>query len=476
MTTTMQEAGERVGGHPRRWLITIVLMAAALMDMIDSTIVNVALPSIGRGLRAGGADLEWTVSAYMLGFAATLIIAGHLGDRYGRKAIFLGGVACFGLASLACGLAPDPGELIAARAVQGVAAAALLPQVLASFRTLFEGKERGTVFGIYGAVAGVATALGVLLGGLLVDANLFGSHWRSIFLINVPVAVAVLALAGRLLPADKEPGAGRPDLVGSLVLAAGLVAIVLPLAEGNSYGWPMWGWFCMAAGAVVVVGLGVVEGLRGSAVPLLPGHAFRIPAFSAGLLVQLLFGVGLQGFFLIFSIWLQSGQGYSPAQTGALTVAFSCGAFLSAPAADGLATRLGRIVLLAGALLMAAGLGWVAWAVHQAAPFHTGAWPMVPGLVLSGIGLGFLVVPLVNVVLSAVPREVAGAASGIFSTAQQFGGALGVAAIGSIFFGHTHHGLGAALTRAAPWAVGAFLVAAALCLILPKTAVTEIPE
>ncbi|QNS06827.1 MFS transporter [Streptomyces xanthii] len=466
--------------HPRRWAAAVVMMIAALMDLLDVTIVNVAIPSIGRELHASESALQWLVSAYLLGFAATLIVSGHLGDRFGRRGLFLAGTAGFGVTSLACGVAQTPGQLIAARAFQGVMAAVLVPQVIGSFRTMFQGKERGAAFGMYGAVAGFASAVGLLMGGLLTDADLFGWGWRSVFLVNVPIAVGTFVAGWILVPATRERSARRPDVLGSVVLAAGLVAIVLPLVQGHSNGWPLWGWLCLAAGVLAVAGLGVFEARRERrhderTVPLLPAQAFRLPAFSVGVLVQLLFSVGMQGFFLAFAIWLQGGQHYTPMQAGVLTVAFSAGGFLTAPAADALAVRFGRLVLGAGALLMAGGLGWVWYAVEQAAGAHTGSWPMVPGLVVAGAGLGFLVVPLVNVVLSTVPAELAGGASGIFSTAQQFGGALGAAVIGTVFFGRLSDGAGFtdALSAAAPWVVGGFLLCAALCALLPRTAITD---
>ncbi|KUN86804.1 MFS transporter [Streptomyces griseoruber] len=460
--------------HPHRWAAAVVMMVAALMDLLDTTIVNVAIPSIAQDLHASAGALQWTVSAYLLGFAAALIVSGHLGDRYGRRTLFLVGTAGFGLASLACGTAQTAGQLIAARAVQGVLAAVLVPQVIGSFPTLFQGRERGAAFGMYGAVAGFASAVGLLLGGVLTNADLFGWGWRSVFLVNVPVALITLVAGALLVPATRERSAGRPDALGSLVLAAGLVAIVLPLVQGRENGWPLWGWICLAAGVLTVTGLGVFQARRHTTatVPLLPARAFRLPAFSVGVLVQLLFSVAMQGFFLVFAVWLQSGQGYTPLQAGLLTVAFSAGGFLTAPAADALAVRHGRLVLAAGALLMAGGFGWVWAAVDRAATVHTGAWPLAPGLAVAGAGLGFLVVPLVNVVLSAVPADLAGGASGIFSTAQQFGGALGAAILGTVFFGHADQGLTEALGTAMPWVTGGFVVCAVLCTALPRTAIS----
>ena len=462
-------------GYPRRWLAAIVLIVGALMDMIDVTIVNVALPSIRRDLHASATQLEWVVSGYMLAFAATLIIAGNLGDKFGRKRLFLSGAALFGLASLAAGLSGSGAELITARVVQGAAAAAMAPQVLATFRVIFGRAERGKAFGIYGAMLGFASAIGLVLGGLLTGANLFGWEWRSVFYVNVPVAVAALIAGARFVPETKDPGARRPFVAGAVLLAGSLVAIVYPLLEGRQLGWPAWVWPLMAAGVAGLVVLGVIEARRTSTTvaPLLRAGLFRVPAFAAGMGVQLAFFAGMQGFFIAFALWLQAGQHFSPLKAGLTAVAFSVGSFIAAPVAVPLAQKAGRRILAGGAVLMVAGIGGVA----LAAP-HVGVngspWPIVPGLVVAGAGLALLVIPLVNVVLAAVPAEVAGGASGLFSTAQQLGGALGVALLGSVFFGYLNgHSFEAALVHTAPYAMGAFALCGVLALLLPRTAVSE---
>src|SRR6478752_5889291 len=443
-------------GYPRRWLAAIVLIVGALMDMIDVTIVNVALPSIRRDLHASATQLEWVVSAYMLAFAATLIIAGNLGDKFGRKRLFLSGAALFGLASLAAGLSGSGAELIAARVVQGAAAAAMAPQVLATFRVIFGRAERGKAFGIYGAMLGFASAIGLVLGGLLTGANLFGWEWRSVFYVNVPVAVAAL-------------------VAGAVLLAGSLVAIVYPLLEGRQLGWPAWVWLLMAAGVAGLVVLGLIEARRTSTTvaPLLRAGLFRVPAFAAGMGVQLAFFAGMQGFFIAFALWLQAGEHFSPLKAGLTAVAFSVGSFIAAPVAVPLAQKAGRRILAGGAGLMVAGIGGVALAAPHVG-LNGSPWPIVPGLVVAGAGLALLVIPLVNVVLAAVPAEVAGGASGLFSTAQQLGGALGVALLGSVFFGYLNgHSFEAALVHTAPYAMGAFALCGVLALLLPRTAVSE---
>jgi EmrB/QacA subfamily drug resistance transporter len=471
------------GGSRVRWLAAAVLTAGALMDLIDVTIVNVALPTIRRDLNAGATQLEWVVSGYLLAFAASLIIAGSLGDKFGRKRVFLLGVAFFGAASLGAGLSGTTSELIAARVLQGAGAAAMAPQVLATFRVIFSGQERGRAFALYGAMAGLASAIGLVLGGVLTDANLFGWSWRAVFFVNVPVAAGALAAGIRLIPETRDPRAGRPDLPAAAVLAAGLVAIVYPLLEGRDLGWPAWIWPVMTAGVLAVAALAVREaaGSRarscraGSGVaPLLRPRLFRIPAFAAGLGLLVVWGAGMQGFFLTFALWLQAGEHFSPLKAGLTALAFSAGSFACAPVAVPLALRYGRRVLVVGAVLMAGGAGGVL-AVVSHVGVDGSSWPVVPGLVVAGAGLALLLIPLGNVVLAAVPAEAAGGASGLFSTSQQLGGAVGVALLGTIFFGWvtSGHTFAAAMSRSAPYAIGAFAFCAALALLLPRTAVTE---
>jgi EmrB/QacA subfamily drug resistance transporter len=471
------------GGYPRRWLAAIVMIVGALMDMIDVTIVNVALPTIRRDLHASATQLEWVVSGYMLAFAAALIIAGNLGDLFGRKRVFLTGVAVFGLASLAAGLSGSGAELIAARVVQGTAAAAMAPQVLATFRAVFSGAERGKAFSIYGAMLGFASAVGLLLGGVLTEANLFGWSWRAVFFVNIPVAAAALIAGLRFVPETRDPGARRPDVTGAVLLAASLVAIVYPLLEGRQLGWPAWVWVLLAGGVAGLGGLGLLEARRAGRradgpapllkATLLKAGLFRGPAFAAGLGVQMAFSAGLQGFFLAFALWLQAGEHFSPLKAGLTAVAFSAGSFIGAPVAVPLAQRYGRRVLAIGGVLMAAGIAGVSLVVSHIG-VNGSPWPVVPGLVVCGTGLALLIIPLVNVVLAAVPVEAAGGASGLFGTAQQLGGAVGVALFGTVFFGYlSGHSFEASMAHTAPYAMGAFAVCAVLALLLPRTAVSE---
>src|SRR6201994_810937 len=254
----------------------------------------------------------------MLAFAAALIIAGNLGDKFGRKRLFLSGAALFGWPSRPAGLSGSGAELITARVVQGAAAAAMAPQVLATFRVIFGRAERGKAFGIYGAMLGFASAIGLVLGGLLTGANLFGWEWRSVFYVNVPVAVAALIAGARFVPETKDSAARRPFVAGAALLAGSLVAIVYPLLEGRQLGWPAWVWLLMAAGVAGLVVLGLIEARRTSTTvaPLLRAGLFRVPAFAAGMGIQLAFFAGMQGFFIAFALWLQAGEHFSPLKAG----------------------------------------------------------------------------------------------------------------------------------------------------------------
>jgi predicted MFS family arabinose efflux permease len=350
----------------------------------------------------------------------------------------------------------------------------MMPQVLATFRAMFNGKERGQAFGLYGAILGFASAIGLVLGGALTEADVFGWSWRTIFLVNIPIAVFSFVATVLFVPETRDRAGRRPDLLGAGLLAAALVAIAYPLLQGRQLGWPAWIWALLAAGVALLGLLGLVEARRHrpQVAPLLRPQLFRIPAFSAGLAVQFVFSAGLQGFFLAFALWLQAGEHFSPLRAGLTSLGFSVGGFLLAPVAVPLAVRYGRLVLVAGAVLLAVGVG----VVDVGAEHVSGGspWPIVPGLVLGGAGLALLVIPLANVVLAAVPSSAAGGASGLFTTAQQLGGAIGVAAVGTVFFGYLDgRTFLASFQHSAPYVMAAFVASGLLALILPGTAVDE---
>ncbi len=457
--------------------VIVVMTVAALMDLLDITVVNVALPTLRARLHASPTELEWLVAGYLLAFGATLIVWGRIGDLAGRRRVFLGAVSVFGAASLGAGVAPSIHWLIVFRVVQGAAAGALVPQVLATFRTSLPPKVRTMAFGIYGATAGLAAAVGVVLGGVLTQYSVFGLGWRAIFLVNVPVAAAVVATGVLVVPESRPDEHRSLDTSAMVMLPLSLAAIVYPLVEGRAHGWPLWMVAVLGGGLVLLAASVRVEAgqrRRDPHRPLLLNTAqFRSTAFAAGIAVQALFSAALQGFSLTFVLWLQVGHGYTPLHTGLTLLAFSAGAIVTAPVAGPLAQARGRGILALGAALLVVGacvLGvpaWRSWA-------DLSAWTTLTGLAIAGAGLGLLVVPLVNVVLAAVPVDDAGGASGTFSTAQQLGGAIGVALVGALFFDQisdTH--LNSAF-RAALIAVTSIYAAAGLiALRLPKTALSD---
>ena len=421
---------------PRRWVALAVVLIAGFMQLVDISIVNVAIPSIQRDLDATYADIQWVLAGYQLAFAVMLITGGRLGDIYGRKRLFMIGMAGFTLASALCGLAQTPDMLIASRILQGLFGAIMFPQVLSIIQVTFPPQERATAFGLFGATIGLATITGPLVGGLLIQADLFGLEWRPIFLVNLPIGIAALAVAARFLVESKAPQALRLDPVGVVVVTAGLLLLVYPLVQGRELGWPPWTFLSMAAAVPVLAGFAVYErhkkALDGS--PLVDLDLFRQRSFVPGLLLAGIFFMGIPAFFLTFSLWLQIGLGFSALHAGLTGAPFAVGSALASAASVRLVPALGRRILSAGSLLLVAGMVALMWTVDRYGGAVT-SWQLLPALLLCGLGLGSVVAPLVNVVLAGIRAQDAGSASGVLTTVQQIGGAVGVAVIGVVFFG-----------------------------------------
>jgi EmrB/QacA subfamily drug resistance transporter len=439
MSTPTATAGSgRAPGSadPRRWVALAVVLIAGFMQLVDISIVNVAIPSIQRDLDATYADIQWVLAGYQLAFAVMLITGGRLGDIFGRKRLFMIGMAGFTLASALCGLAQTPDMLIASRILQGLFGAIMFPQVLSIIQVTFPPQERATAFGLFGATIGLATITGPLVGGLLIQADLFGLEWRPIFLVNLPIGIAALAVAARFLVESKAPRALRLDPVGVVVVTAGLLLLVYPLVQGRDLGWPPWTFLSMAASVPVLAGFAVYErykkALDGS--PLVDMDLFRQRSFVPGLLLAGIFFMGIPAFFLTFSLWLQIGLGFSALHAGVTGAPFAVGSALASAASVRLVPILGRRILSAGSLLLVAGMVALMWTVDRYGGAVT-SWQLLPALLLCGLGLGSVIAPLVNVVLAGIRAQDAGSASGVLTTVQQIGGAIGVALIGVVFFG-----------------------------------------
>lgn len=397
-----------------------ILLTAAFVTTLDFFIANVALPAIRADLGAGEAATQLVIAAYGLAYAAGVIIAGRLGDLYGPRRVFVSGLALFTLASAACGAAPTPALLVAARVVQGIAAALMAPQVLTLLRVLYQGADRAKAFSWYGTAVGMAGIAGQVVGGVLVTADLGGLGWRACFLINVPLGLAALAFAHRLPEAAGRAG-GRLDALGAVLVAGGLVAIVLPLAHGREQGWPLWSWLLLAAAAPLLFAF--VRRQRQLKEPLLDLELFGDRGFVRGLAaVALLFG-GSSGLSFALALYLQDGLGLNAAYSGAVFTALNAG-FLTASI---LARRTKMPV--AGAILLAAGL--VLIGQFAAEP----AIRLVPGLFLAGAGMSLVMSPLLEMVLARASADRAGSAAGVLGTVQEAGGVAGVTVAGLVFFG-----------------------------------------
>jgi EmrB/QacA subfamily drug resistance transporter len=456
------------GDDASRWLALPVVLAGTFMVVLDFFIVNVALPSMQSDLHASESSIEWVIAGYSLTSAIFVITAGRLGDRLGRRRMFSLGLALFTLASAACGVAGTATELVIARLVQGIAAALLMPNVLSIIGVLYTGTERVRALSVYGSVMGLAAVGGQLIGGALIAANPAGLGWRSCFLINLPVGIAALLLAPRLVPESRQQAPARLDGRGTALATAALTAMVLPLVDGRQHGWPAWTWISIAA-AVLLLGLFVGQQRRldrrgGS--PLLDVHLFRQRSFSAGLLTQLCFWAGQASFFVVLALYLQNGRGLHPLGAGLVFTILAVAYVAASSIAPSLAARHGRGVVAAGALTLASGHALLLAAVSDIG-VHGSLAALAPGLALVGAGMGLVLAPLAGIILQTLEPERAGAASGMLTTMQNVGNTLGVAITGVIFFGALHSGYAKAFELAVTQLAVLLLAVAALTRLLP---------
>lgn len=420
---------------PQRWRAAAVILVAIALDLIDTTIVNVALPVLQTELDASKAALQWVAAAYTLTFALSLITVGRIGDMLGRKRMISIGIVSFVAASLLCGVAQSAEMLIAARVLQGLGGAVVMTQGLSVFQVAFPPKERAAVFGMFGALSGIAAMLGPVLGGVLVDADLFGWSWRPIFLVNVPVGLFALLGVAAYVRESRSPEVKHLDLVGVALVTLALLSLLYPLVQGAEAGWPAWTFVAMACSVPLFVAFALYERRKaardGSA--LVEPSLFRERSFVAGLLVMLSFFAIIAGLFFPFTLYLQVGLGFSPMAAGLATVPFSFGAMITSSFSAVLAMKMGRKVLSIGMVIMGVGMVALIWTINHFGAGVSG-WDLAPALGVLGLGLGFVISPVVDIVLGGVPVEHAGSGSGVLSTADQLGAAAGVAVIGVLFF------------------------------------------
>lgn len=422
--------------HNRRWISLIIVLVSAFMDLLDTSIVGLAIPVIKREIGASYALMQWVLAAYSLAFALLLITGGRLGDIFGRKRIFIIGVAGFTLASAMCGFSQNSVMLITSRVIQGGMAALMVPQVLAIIQTTFPPKERGIVYGIYGGVVGLATVSGPLIGGFLTQGNLFNLGWRAIFLINLPVGTFALIAAIIFIQDLKSSKTVQLDMIGMIIVTVGLLLIVYPLIQGGELGWPIWTFVSMLLSIPVFAAFvryeQYISDKKGS--PLVVISLFKQKAFLFGLLVNLCIFAGVSAFFFVFAVYLQSGLEFSILSAGLACLPWSISVAIASGPAVQLVRKFGRIILHIGTSILAIGMAGMIVVIHQNAS-GISAWYIAPCLALSGLGMGLVAPVLTNIIIAGVKHSEVGSASGVLNTITQLGGAIGVALIGVIFFG-----------------------------------------
>ncbi|MBD2760881.1 MFS transporter [Yimella sp. cx-573] len=478
MSTQRTQAPPSASPRTAGGMALLVVLFASFMDLLDATIVVVAAPAVATDLHATDAQIQWTVAAYTLALGSGLITGGRIGDDYGRRRVFLGSLAAFAVASALCGLAPGAGWLIAARVIQGLAGGIMVPQVFGIIRSSLDGPGQARAFGAFGAVQGLAAVAGPLLSGFLVDADFFGWGWRAIFFVNVPVTAVALILGARALPESHAPVRSRLDVLGAALIASAIVLILLPIVQGPDWGWPAWGWGLLIAGILLVLVFLAHEQrvARAGGNPVFDPALLRVRSFSSGLAASLLFFGAIGSFFLTLSIYLQSGTGRSAWEAGLVMLPYAVGSIITSGAGVALVAKAGRVLLVCGALTLALSQAWM-WLVVRDGT-DPGYWALAAPLFVGGLGLGLTAPILVNMVLAGVPGRDAGAAGGVLSTVNQLGGAIGVAALGTVFFsaltepatsGLKAHGHAMASVLM-PWQLACYLAAALLLTLLPKVA------
>lgn len=467
MTTTLEAPPD----YRWRWAALAVILSVEVMDLLDALVTTIAGPSIRAELGGSESLLQWLGAAYTLAMAIGLLTGGRLGDIHGRRRIFLVGATGFTLASLACALAWSPGLLIAARAVQGLFGALMLPQGLGMIKEMFRGREQATAFGAFGPVMGLGSVGGPVLAGWLVGADLLGTGWRMIFLINLPIGI--FAVAGALIFLPPAPGARalRLDPVGAVLAALGAVGVLYPLVQGRELDWPGWIFAVLAAGVAVLALFGRYEARRErrGQDALVPAGLFRKRSFSGGLVAGLVFFGALIGTSLVLTLYLQLGLGYSPLRAGLTVLPQAIGSVAGfVVAGAGLSERLGRGLMLIGTAVMLLAVAGLAWTV-QAAGADVTPWHLAPALIGIGTGMGLAMTPFFGIVLAGVEPGETGAASGALTSVQQLGGAFGIAVLGTVYFGLLPE-VRAATVGSLAVAAALLALALALTFLLPRHA------
>lgn len=457
--TTVAEAPEAAvpAAPPRRpaappavarpWLGFSAVLAAMILDILDSTIIGVGAPTIQQDLHMSSSALEWVAAAYTLAIAVGLMTGGRLGDMFGRKRVLLLGLAGFLLSSVACGLAWSSGALIGARVLQGLAAALIAPQAFGLIRDLFPAEKMSQAFAALGPVIGLSTVLGPIVAGLLLRLDVLGTGWRALFLINLPLGVFALAVGARFLPRrPTDRPQVRLDVVGTMLLATVSFLLVFPLVDGRGLGWPLWVFGVLAA-TIPVLGAFLLHQrarLRAGRAPLVPTSLLQKRSYVSGVLFVLVFFAVVVGFSLTVGLFLQIGLRMTPLHASLVLAASAVGAFVGSGVGAWAATAVGRPILHVGLAIMAVATTALLLSLHASGTAAAvGTWSLVPGLALFGLGMGMIFVPLFSIVISEVDDAEVGAASGLLESLQQLGASVGVAVLATLFFSTIAAGSGA---------------------------------
>jgi EmrB/QacA subfamily drug resistance transporter len=416
--------------NPHRWRILAVVATAFFMTILDVSIVNVALPSIGKDLDFSQENLQWVITAYAIAFGGFLLLGGRAADLLGRRRVFIVGCAIFTIASLLCGLAQSEGMLIASRAVQGFGGAIISPAALSIVMTTFEeGAERNKALGVWGALGGSGAAVGVLAGGILTDYL----SWRWIFFVNVPVGALVLLLTPRIVPESRRDAEERHyDALGAVLVSSGLALLVYAISEAPNVGWATARTILLLIGAAALL-IGFLVNERRITDPLMPFHIFRVRTVAGANAVGFLLGAVLFANFFLLTLYVQDVLHYSPLKTGLTFLATAGTAVVSAGVAQALTTKVGaKPIIILGLALMTAGMVW-----YSRIPVH-GKFisDLLPGYLMVGVGIAFAFVPVSIAALAGVAEREAGLASGLINTSQQIGGAIGTAVASTVFASH----------------------------------------
>jgi EmrB/QacA subfamily drug resistance transporter len=425
------DPGQPATLNPLRWFVFAVVIAANIMDLLDATIVNVAGPSIRTALGGSASTLQWLPAGYTLAFAVFLITGARLGDMFGRRQLFLIGSAGFTLMSAACAAAPSMEVLIAFRVLQGSFGALMIPQGFGMLKEVFDEKEMTKVFGAFGPVMGLSILAAPILAGGLVEANLWGIGWRLVFLINVPIGIAAFAGAVRVLPRTVAHPGIRLDTVGMALIGLALTAIIYPLIQGRTDGWPVWTFVSLAVGALLLGAFVLWERHRRKD-PLIEPGLLSNRTYTSGILVALAFFGAFGGLLLCVSLFAQLGEHFSPVHAGLTLMAMVAGMIAGMGAGFALVGRLGRHLLHLGVAVVVAGAVTLALTVTGAQTAST--WDLAPSLFLIGFGAGASIGQLFDFILAGVSMDEVGSASGVLEAVQQLSSALGVAVLGTIFF------------------------------------------